>query len=207
MAGVSISISIDIEIFRKISIDIDRNIRIPHRNSTNFWVHCRLYFRSPFTSLNGNERQADQKSTYFNWNLINTFKCEFTAKIKTTHKIVSNRTMTPIRHTVTMPPKMADRAAHWACVHAYTITCYSLYGCFRQLPPSCLLAQWESSRMLHFRFAVRSNCWVIFLKFCSVSVRFLYNFSIAISHLISLTSTYAIIHVCWWSNVLFLCER
>jgi len=32
MAGVSISISIDI--FRKISIDIDRNIRIPHRNST-----------------------------------------------------------------------------------------------------------------------------------------------------------------------------
>ena len=34
MAGVSISISIDIEIFRKISIDIDRNIRIPHRNST-----------------------------------------------------------------------------------------------------------------------------------------------------------------------------
>ena len=35
---------------------------------------------------------------------------------------------------------------------------------FRPLPPSCLLVQWESSRLLCFRFAVRSHCRVIFLK-------------------------------------------
>ena len=48
---------IDIEIFRKISIDIDRNIRIPHRNSTslirpNTCCHlknlCKLDFRPEF---------------------------------------------------------------------------------------------------------------------------------------------------------------
>ena len=37
---------------------------------------------------------------------------------------------------------------------------YSVYGRFRPLPPSCLLAQWESSRLLRFRFAVQTHCQV-----------------------------------------------
>jgi len=73
-------------------------------------------------------------------------------------------------------PKIFDQsrshqivAAHCACAHAYTIACYSLYGRFRPLPPSCLLAQWESSCLLRFKFAVQSHSRVIiFLKilFC-----------------------------------------
>ena len=60
---------------------------------------------------------------------------------------------------------------------------------FRPLSPSCLLAQCDSCRLLRFRSAVRSDCRVIiFLKFCSVSVVFLYNFSIVICRLFSLTS-------------------
>ena len=42
-------------------------------------------------------------------------------------------------------------------------------------------------------------------KFCSVLVRFVYNFSIVICHLFSLTSISVIICVCWWYNVLFSC--
>jgi len=51
---------------------------------------------------------------------------------------------------------------------AYTITCYSLYRRFRPLPASCVLAQWDSSRLLRFRFTVRSHCRVIFflIWFC-----------------------------------------
>ena len=36
---------IDIEILLKISIDIDRNIRIPHRNSTTFYATL-IYFEN-----------------------------------------------------------------------------------------------------------------------------------------------------------------
>jgi len=46
-----------------------------------------------------------------------------------------------------------------------------------------------------------------FKNFCSVSVRFLYNFSIVICHLFSLTSNSLIICVRWRYNVLFSCER
>ena len=107
-------------------------------------------------------------------------------------------------------PKIAD-CSRTLCMRTrveYTTTCYSLYGRFRPLLPSCLLVQWESSRLLCFRFAVRSHCWVIFFfKFCSVSVCFLYNFSIVICHLFSLTSTFMIICVCRWYNVLFSCKK
>ena len=88
-------------------------------------------------------------------------------------------------NTVTMVPEIAD-----------PITCYSLYGRFRPLPLSCLLAQLENSHHLRFRFAVSSHCLVIFFKkFCSVSVCFLYNVLIVICHLISLMSTSVIVYV------------
>ena len=49
MAGVSILI--DIDIFRKISIDIDRNIRIPHRNSTIFFGVVSTLFQATYYFL------------------------------------------------------------------------------------------------------------------------------------------------------------
>ena len=40
-------------------------------------------------------------------------------------------------------------------VHSiYNLTCCSLRGRFRPLPPNCLLAQWQSSRLLRFRCTV-----------------------------------------------------
>jgi len=55
-------------------------------------------------------------------------------------------------------------AVHCTCMHAYTVTCYSWYGCFRPLSLSCLLAQWECSHLL-LRFTVQSRCQVIIFFF------------------------------------------
>jgi len=101
------------------------------------------------------------------------------------------------RNEVTMPPKIF--VCDVRCLAVSPNECApALYGRFRPVKPSCLLAQCDSSRLLRFRFAVRSHCRVIFFKFCSVvSVGFLYNFSVVICHLFSFTSNSVIICVCW----------
>ena len=69
-------------------------------------------------------------------------------------------------HVISMPRPRASRivvGTSLASTHStwqisyrpITIVCYSLYGRFRPLPPSCLLAQWEISRLLRFTFAVQ----------------------------------------------------
>ena len=74
-------------------------------------------------------------------------------------------------HRIALPMRVRHAA------RAHTITCYSLYGHFRPAPLSCLLAHWESPRLLSCRCVVQSHCRVIFfLKFCSDSVGFLSNF-------------------------------
>ena len=50
----------------------------------------------------------------------------------------------------------------------------ALYGRFRALTPSCLLAQCDISSLLRFRFAVRSHCRVIILKKYFVLFQFVF---------------------------------
>ena len=61
---------------------------------------------------------------------------------------------------VTMPPKIFMGGVHCLAMPHNECT-HALYGCFIALPPSCLLAQCDSTRLLRFRFAVRSHCLVI----------------------------------------------
>ena len=67
---------------------------------------------------------------------------------------------------------------------AYTINWYSLYRRFRPLTASCVLAQWVSSSLLRFD-SIPLSGHNFFVKFYSVSLRFLYNFSIVTCHLFS----------------------
>ena len=96
-------------------------------------------------------------------------------------------------YRVTMPSKIF--VGNVCCLAMPPNECVcALYERFRPLPPSCLLAQCDSSCMLHFRIAVRSHCWVIFFKnFVLFQLVFLYNVSIVIWHLFSLTSNSVII--------------
>jgi len=65
---------------------------------------------------------------------------------------------------VTMPPKIFVGDVRCLATPPPPNECpRALYGRFRPLPSSCLLAQCDSSYLLHFRFAVRSHCRVIFL--------------------------------------------
>ena len=103
----------------------------------------------------------------------------------------------PISCLVTMPLKIFVGNA--CCLAMPQIKVRALYWCFRPLPPSCLLAQCDSPHLqaAAFQVAVRSHCQVIiFFLICSVSVGFLYSFSIVICHLFSLMSKSVIICEC-----------
>jgi len=74
----------------------------------------------------------------------------------------------------------------------------ALYGCFKTSSTSCLLTQCDISRLLRFRVA-RFDPTVgsyVFFKNLVVLVGFLYNVSIVICHLFSLTFKSVIICVC-----------
>ena len=64
---------------------------------------------------------------------------------------------------------VADRSS--ACARAYAITCYSLYGRFRPFSPSCLLAHWQSYRLLRLGSRFNPTIRSYFFLNCSASVR------------------------------------
>jgi len=128
---------------------------------------------------------------------------------------------------------LVQRGGDWAgrliTFHTSQCTLYSIAMRMRTGPLcACALCTRVDYNLLQFISALwRSSaelpassngkalaCWLLgacfdptvgsyFFKFCSVSVGFLYNFSIAICHLFSLTSTSVNICVFWSHNLLF----
>ena len=73
---------------------------------------------------------------------------------------LSHTPHTKIHTGVTVPPKIFVSDVHCSAVTPNECA-HALYGHFRPLPLSCLLAQCDGSCLLCFRFTVRSHCWVM----------------------------------------------